>query len=81
VYYDQINAVIAEAVESIRRGLSLEEAIARAAKVIEIDGRLRCAVSHRIISHIVTGSPELPSSRILSADEVLRRLGLDEPKD
>jgi hypothetical protein len=25
VYYDQINAVIAEAVENIRRGLSVEE--------------------------------------------------------
>jgi uncharacterized Rossmann fold enzyme len=80
VYYDQINAVIAEAVESIRRGLSVEEAITRAAKVIEADSATKRAVTRRIIRDIVTGSPELPPARILSAGEVLRRLGLDKPK-
>jgi hypothetical protein len=80
VYYDQINAVIAEAVESIRRGLSVEEAIVRAAKVIEADAVARHAITHRIIRDIVTGSPELPQARTLPAEEVLRRLGFDEPK-
>jgi hypothetical protein len=80
VYYDQINAVIAEAVESIRRGLSVEEAILRAARVIEADAVTRRAITHRSIRDVVTGSPELPQARTLTTEEVLRRLGLDEPE-